>query len=106
MVMLITTSELINKEYEIIGLVRGSEMKAVHLGKDIVAGIRHLIGGEVKEYADLLKEARDEAVEEMIAEAEEQGADAVIGFRFATSTISSGTAEIVAYGTAVKFIIN
>ncbi len=104
--MLITTSELINKEYEIIGLVRGSEMKAVHLGKDIVAGIRHLIGGEVKEYADLLKEARDEAVEEMIAEAEEQGADAVIGFRFATSTISSGTAEIVAYGTAVKFIIN
>ena len=100
--MLISTTDL-KKEYEVLGLVRGSEMKAVHLGKDILAGLRHLIGGDVKEYADLLKDARDEAVEEMVAEAEKMGADAVLGFRFATSTISRGTAEIVAYGTAVKF---
>ncbi len=100
--MLISTTDL-KKDYEVLGLVRGSEMKAVHLGKDIMAGVRHLTGGDVKEYADLLKDARDEAVEEMVAEAEEMGADAVLGFRFATSTISRGTAEIVAYGTAVKF---
>ncbi len=78
-------------------------MKAVHLGKDVTAGIRKIFGGDVKEYSDLLKEARDQALEEMKADAEQLGADAVIGVRFATSTITSGAAEIVAYGTAIKF---
>ncbi|MFW5993789.1 MAG: YbjQ family protein [Halanaerobiaceae bacterium] len=100
--MLLATTDL-KRDYETIGLVRGSEMKAVHLGKDITAGIRKLFGGDVKEYSDLLKEARDQALDEMEAEAEELGADAVIGVRFATSTITNGAAEIVAYGTAVKF---
>ncbi len=69
----------------------------------MTAGIRKIFGGDVKEYSDLLKEARDQALEEMKADAEQLGADAVIGVRFATSTITSGAAEIVAYGTAIKF---
>ena len=100
--MLISTTDL-NKDYEVLGMVRGSEMKAVHLGKDISAFFRKIVGGDVREYSDLLVEARDAAVEEMIADAERMDADAVIGVRFATSTITNGAAEIVAYGTAVKF---
>lgn len=100
--MLLSTTDL-KKDYETLGLVRGSEMKAVHLGKDITAAIRKIFGGDVREYSDLLKEARDQALEEMKADAEDLGADAIIGVRFATSTITSGAAEIVAYGTAVKF---
>ena len=100
--MLLATTDL-KREYEVLGMVRGSDMKAVHLGKDITAGLRKLVGGKVGEYSDLLKEARDQALEEMMAEAEEMNADAVIGVRFATSTITSGAAEVVAYGTAVKF---
>lgn len=100
--MLLSTTDL-NKDYEVIGMVRGSEMKAVHLGKDISAFIRKIVGGDVKEYSDLLVEARDAALDEMENEAEKLGADAVIGIRFATSTITNGAAEIVAYGTAVKF---
>lgn len=100
--MLLSTTDL-NKDYEVIGMVRGSEMKAVNLGKDISAFLRKIVGGNVKEYSDLLVEARDSALEDMSDEAESLGADAVIGIRFATSTITSGAAEIVAYGTAVKF---
>jgi uncharacterized protein YbjQ (UPF0145 family) len=100
--MLISTTE-VNKEYEVLGMVRGSEMKAVHLGKDISAFFRKIVGGDVREYSDLLVEARDDAVDRMTRDAEDLGADAVIGVRFATSTITNGAAEIVAYGTAVKF---
>jgi uncharacterized protein YbjQ (UPF0145 family) len=100
--MLISTTE-VNKEYEVLGMVRGSEMKAVHLGKDISAFFRKIVGGDVREYSDLLVEARDDAVDRMPRDAEDLGADAVIGVRFATSTITNGAAEIVAYGTAVKF---
>ena len=100
--MLISTTD-VNKDYEVLGMVRGSEMKAVHLGKDISAFLRKIVGGDVREYSDLLVEARDAAVEEMKADAESMEADAVIGVRFATSTITNGAAEIVAYGTAVKF---
>ena len=100
--MLLSTTDL-NKDYEVLGMVRGSEMKAVNLGKDISAFLRKIVGGNVKEYSELLVEARDEALSEMENEAEAMGADAVIGVRFATSTITSGAAEIVAYGTAIKF---
>ncbi len=100
--MLLSTTDL-NKDYEVLGMVRGSEMKAVNLGKDISAFLRKIVGGNVKEYSELLVEARDAALAEMEDEAEGMGADAVIGVRFATSTITSGAAEIVAYGTAVKF---
>lgn len=100
--MLLTTTDL-KRDYEALGMVRGSRMEAVHLGKDIVAGLRKLFGGDVKEYSGLLVEARKYAIAEMISEAEEMDADAVIGVRFATSAITSGAAEVVAYGTAVKF---
>jgi len=99
--MLMTTSEL-NVEYEVLGLVKGSCMEATHLGRDILAGLRKLVGGRVSQYADLLQNAREEAVEEMISEAEKLQADAVICVRFSTSTITSGAAEVIVYGTAVR----
>lgn len=99
--MLLTTVD-IRTEYQVKGLVRGSSMKAKHLGKDIVAFFRQLIGGEVTEYADLLKSAREEAIAIMIRDAEALGANAIIGVRFGTSNVTTGAAEIIAYGTAVK----
>lgn len=99
--MLLATSDL-RTDYEVLGMVQGSRVKAVHLGKDIVAGLRRLVGGEVTEYAKMIGDARETAVEEMIAEAENLGANAIIGVRYASSTVSQGVAEIVAYGTAVK----
>lgn len=99
--MLLSTVDL-NTEYEVLGLVQGSTMRARHLGQDIVAGLRKVVGGEVSEYASLLTEARSKAIEEMIREAEKLGANAVIGVRLGTSTITTGAAEVIAYGTAVK----
>jgi uncharacterized protein YbjQ (UPF0145 family) len=99
--MLLATTDL-RTEYEVLGMVKGSSTKAKHLGKDIVAGLRKIVGGDVKEYAELLQEARDEAENRMIAEAEKLGANAVIGIRFSTSSISQGMAEMLAYGTAVR----
>ncbi|RJQ31596.1 MAG: YbjQ family protein [Peptococcaceae bacterium] len=99
--MLLTTLN-VNKEYEALGLVQGSSIKAVHLGKDVLAFLKKLIGGEVGAYGKMIAEARREAMERMIAEAEKLGANAVIGVRFSTSTVTTGAAEILAYGTAVK----
>lgn len=99
--MLLTTVD-IKTDYEVKGLVKGSSMKAKHLGKDILAFFRQLIGGEVKEYADLLVSTREEAIAEMIREAKALGANAIIGVRFSTTSVTSGAAEIIAYGTAVK----
>jgi uncharacterized protein YbjQ (UPF0145 family) len=99
--MLLTTTD-IRVDYEVLGIVRGNKVKAVHLGKDISAWVKKLIGGDVSEYADLMSEVRDSAFEDMIAEAEKLGANAVVGIRFSSSTISTGMAEIYVYGTAVK----
>lgn len=99
--MLLTTTDL-RTQYEVLGMVKGSSTKSKHLGKDIVALIRKVVGGDVKEYAELLEEARDEAEERMVAAAKKMGANAIIGIRFSTSSISSGVAEIVVYGTAVR----
>ena len=87
---------------EALGVVRGSTIRAKHLGKDIVAGLRMVVGGEVKEYTEMLIEARNESVRRMEAQAEKLGADAVINLRFITSQVMSGAAEMLAYGTAVK----
>lgn len=84
------------------GLVRGNTVRAKHLGRDIVAVFRNLVGGEVSEYSELMTEARNEALNRMIAQAEQQGADAVVGIRFITAQVGAGSAEMVAYGTAVK----
>lgn len=99
--MLLATSDL-RTDYTVLGMVQGSRVKAVHLGKDIVAGLRRLVGGEVTEYAKMIGEARQAAVDEMVAEAEALGANAIIGIRYSSSTVSQGVAEIIVYGTAVK----
>lgn len=102
--MLITTTEVIpGKETgEILGLVRGNTIRARHVGSDIAAGLKTLVGGEIKSYVKAMTEAREEALMRMEKEAEALGADAVIGVRFTTSAIMAGAAEILAYGTAVK----
>lgn len=100
----VNTEELKDKEIsEILGLVRGNTIRARHLGNDIVAGLRNLVGGEVKEYTQMISEAREEAIIRMEEEAEELGADAIVNVRFTTSQVMGGAAEILAYGTAVKF---
>ncbi|MDW7651856.1 MAG: YbjQ family protein [Bacillota bacterium] len=99
--MLLTTTD-VRADYEVLGIVRGNKVRAVHLGKDILAGIRKLVGGDVSEYAELMSEVRDSAFEEMISEAEKLGANAIVGIRFSSSTISTGMAEIYVYGTAIK----
>lgn len=87
---------------EFYGLVSGSTVRAKHVGRDIAAGLKNLVGGELKGYTELLGESRQEAIARMIAEAEKVGANAVVNVRFSTSSISQGAAELFAYGTAVK----
>jgi len=87
---------------EVIGICRGSVVKARFFIRDIFASIRNLIGGEVNEYSELLEESREEAYSRMLKNAQEMGADAIISFRFSTSAIMEGSSEILAYGTAVK----
>ena len=87
---------------EALGLVRGSTIRAKHIGKDIVAGLRTLVGGEIKEYTEMLIESRNESVRRLQREAELLGADAVVNVRFVTSQVMAGAAELLAYGTAVK----
>jgi uncharacterized protein YbjQ (UPF0145 family) len=87
---------------ETLGMVRGNTVRARHVGKDIMAGFRNIIGGEVNEYTKLLAEAREQSVQRMVEGAEELGGNAVVGVRFITAGIMGGAAEIVAYGTAVK----
>lgn len=101
--MVFTTEQIANKRItDSLGLVRGSTIRARHMGRDIVAGLRTIVGGEIKEYTVMLAQAREEALERMIEQAEKMGADAIVGTRFVTSMVMSGAAEIVAYGTAVK----
>lgn len=84
-----------------LGLVRGSSVRSRHIGRDIMAVLRNLAGGEIHEYTKMLAEAREQAVDRMLEEAEALGADAVVGLRFQTSTVMSGAAEMLCYGTAV-----
>ena len=87
---------------ETLGLVRGNTIRARHIGKDILAVFRMIIGGEIGEYTKMLAESREQAIDRMVAEAEKLGADAVVCMRFSTSTVAQGAAELLAYGTAVK----
>ena len=89
---------------EVLGLVRGTTIRARHLGKDILAGLRNLAGGEVIEYTKMLAEAREEALDRLKYEAHTLGADAIIGIRFQTSMIMRGAAEMLCYGTAVRLV--
>jgi len=102
--MIVVTTEQIEgkKITETLGLVRGSTIRARHMGRDIMAGLRNIVGGEVKDYTVMLAQAREEAIQRMIERAEKMGANAIVGTRFVTSMVMSGAAEMVAYGTAVK----
>ena len=87
---------------QILGLVRGNTIQAKSIGKDFKAGLRHIAGGEIKEYTEMLAESREIALKRMVDKAEKMNADAIINIRFMTSAIMGGAAEILAYGTAVK----
>ena len=102
--MIVTTTDTIPgaEIAETLGLVRGSTVRSRHIGKDIMAAFRNVVGGEVVEYTKLLAEAREVALQRMVENAEEMGANAVVGLRFITAGVAQGSAEIVAYGTAVK----
>jgi uncharacterized protein YbjQ (UPF0145 family) len=102
--MLISNTDSIpeKKVVEVLGIVKGNTVRAKWFGKDILAGLRNIVGGELKEYTEMLTESREQAVKRMVDDAESMGADAVINVRFITSQISQGAAELLAYGTAVK----
>ena len=98
-----TTSEIPGKKVvEILGVVKGNTIRARHVGRDIAAGFKNLVGGEIKSYTEMTTQAREESFNRMINQAVELKADAVINIRFATSMIMQGAAEMLAYGTAVK----
>lgn len=100
---LVTTSSIEGKPVlETLGLVRGNTIRARHIGRDIMAGLRTIVGGEIKDYTVMLDRARDQALERMMKQAEELGANAILGIRFTTSQTMAGAAEILAYGTAVR----
>lgn len=101
--ILTTTDTLPGREIrEVLGLVRGSTVRAGHVGEDVHAWLKNLVGGEIHEYTKLLAQAREEALDRMIEEARARGADAVVGLRFSGCEIASGAAEFLAYGTAVR----
>ena len=101
--LLVTTDGVPGREVtEVLGLVRGSTVRAKHLGTDIVAALRNLVGGEVREYASLLAGSREQAVDRMVDEAYQLGADAVLAVRMQTSQIQQGASEVLVYGTAVR----
>ena len=103
--IVVTTEHIEGKRItETLGLVRGSTIRARHMGHDIIAGLRNIVGGEVKDYTVMLAQAREEAMQRMIEQAERMGANAIVGTRLVTSMVMSGAAEMVMYGTAVKVV--
>ncbi len=101
-ILITTTHDIAGKRIiKTIGLVRGNTIRARHVGKDLMAGIKNMIGGEISEYTKMIAECREEALDRMIAQAVENGANAVVGVRFATSEMMEHAAELLAYGTAV-----
>lgn len=101
--LIVTTEHIPGKEMEMLGLVKGSTIQTVNALRDIGAGLRTLVGGELKKYNEMMDNAREIATQRMIAEAKELGADAVVSVRYASSSIMQSAAEIMVYGTAVRF---
>ena len=102
--ILVNTDYISGKELEMLTLVKGSTIQSKHLGKDISQSFKTLVGGELTSYNEMMNEARALATKRMVAEAESLGADAVINIRYASSAVMQGAAEVIVYGTAVKFI--
>ena len=101
--ILVNTDYITGKEFEMLGLVKGSTIQSKHVGKDILQSFKTLVGGELRAYNDMMNEARAIATKRMVAEAEALGADAVVNVRYASAAVVQGAAEVIAYGTAVKF---
>jgi uncharacterized protein YbjQ (UPF0145 family) len=101
--LLLNIDHIPGKEVEALGLVKGSTVQSKNLGKDFMAGMKTLVGGEIEGYTQMLTEARQLATKRMVDEAEELGADAVLNIRFASASLMQGAAEVTAYGTAVKY---
>ncbi len=101
--MIITTSGQVEGKTTVktVGLVKGSTIRARHLGRDIMAGLRGMVGGEITEYTKMMAEAREEAIQRMVEDAEKKGANAVVSMRFGTSMVMQNAAEVLAYGTGV-----
>lgn len=99
----VTTPDIPGKEIaQSLGLVRGSTVRARNIGRDIFAGLKNIVGGEISEYTSLLAQAREQAIKRMLDDAQKLGADAVVNVRFNTSQVMQGAAEMLAYGTAIK----
>lgn len=101
---LVSIDTIPGKNIEALGLVRGTTVQSKNLGKDFMAGMKTLVGGELTGYTEMLIEARQIATKRMVDEAEEMGADAIVGVRYGSSAIMQGAAEVIAYGTAVKIV--
>lgn len=100
--IIVTTEEISGKTVKRhLGLVRGNTIRARHLGHDLVALLRNIVGGEIRDYTKMMAEAREQAIDRMVAEAKALGANAIVGVRFSTSEMMHGAAEIIVYGTAV-----
>ena len=102
--ILVNTDYISGKELDMLGLVKGSTIQSKHIGNDIAQSFKTIVGGELKSYNDMMNDARALATKRMVAEAEALGADAVVNVRYASSAIMQGAAEVIAYGTAVKFV--
>lgn len=101
--LLVNTETISGKELEMLGLVKGSTIQSKHLGKDITQAFKSMLGGELKAYNDMMNEARAIATKRMVDEAHALGADAIVNVRYASSAIMQSAAEVIAYGTAVRF---
>ena len=102
--MLVTIDSIPGKNIEVLGVVKGTIVNSKNVGRDLMAGLKTIVGGEIVGYTEMLNEARQIATKRMVDEAESLGADAVVGLRYGSSTVMTSAAEIVAYGTAVKFV--
>ena len=101
--LLVNTDFITGKELETLGIVKGNVVQCRNVGRDFMAGIKTLVGGELKEYTEMLNQARQIAIKRMVTEAETLKADAIINIRYASSSIMQGAAEVIAYGTAVRY---
>ncbi|MFZ5940911.1 MAG: heavy metal-binding domain-containing protein [Bacteroidota bacterium] len=101
--LLVTTENIPGKELEVIGMVKGTMIQSKHVGKDIMNALKSLVGGELVGYSEMINEARAIATKRMVEEAETKGADAIVNIRYTTSAVMQGAAEILVFGTAVKY---
>ena len=101
--LIVTTENIPGRRYEVLGVVKGNVVQSKNFGKDFMSAMKTLVGGEIVAYTELLQEARQIAMGRMVAQAEELGADAIVCLRYASSSVMQGAAEVIAYGTAVRF---